>query len=281
MVAIIGIPALIIAILQGGVLFFSLILIISSIGLWEFYSMAEKKGVSPNKYLGIFSAVIMHSMYYFWSVRFSGSKYSEFISIGIITMLAASLLLIELFRGKSNAFLNISVTIGGVVYVAVFFQCLLQIHTILSLTSPEPIQGGYFVLCMFITIWLCDTAAYFVGRAIGKHKLFERVSPNKTWEGAIAGAIAAAGGFIGVAAWLLPTLSLTHAAIFGGIIGTIGQAGDLAESLLKRDAGVKDSSNILAGHGGILDRFDSILMVSPVIYWYIYTISVFGFKWLL
>ncbi|MBI3259546.1 MAG: phosphatidate cytidylyltransferase, partial [Ignavibacteriae bacterium] len=84
-----------------------------------------------------------------------------------------------------------------------------------------------------------------------------------------------------VALWLLPTLSITNAAIFGGIIGTIGQAGDLAESLLKRDAEVKDSSNILAGHGGILDRFDSILMVSPVIYWYINMIHLLGFNWIL
>ena len=278
LVAIVGIPALVFVILNGGVLFFGLILIISSIGLWEFYSMAEKKGAFPNKYLGILTAIVMHSLYYFWSISYTGQRYSEFISIGILTIFVATLLLTELFRAKPNALLNIALTVGGVLYVAVFFQCLLQIHTMLSLVSTVPMQGGYFVMCIFITIWLCDTAAYFVGRAIGKNKLFERISPNKTWEGAIAGALVAVGGFIGVAAWLLPTLSITHAAILGGIVGTIGQAGDLAESLLKRDAGVKDSSNILAGHGGVLDRFDSILMVSPVIYWYIYIVNLFGFS---
>lgn len=276
LVALVGIPALVAVILYGGVLFCGVIVLISSVGLWEFYSMAEKKGTSPNKYLGIFMGAAMQILFFMQcSDVYFGLVMSNSVALGMLTVLSAISLLGEMFRGKPNAFLNSTVTIGGVLYVSVFLQCLLGIREFRSILGAGDMPGGYFILCIFITIWLCDTAAYFVGRAIGSHKLFERVSPNKTWEGAIAGAIAAVGGFIGAATWLMPELPMVHAAILGGIVGTIGQAGDLAESLLKRDAGVKDSSNILAGHGGILDRFDSILMVSPVIYWYIYTISVF------
>ena len=129
--------------------------------------------------------------------------------------------------------------------------------------------GGFTVLSVFASIWLCDSAAYFVGRAIGKHKLFERVSPNKTWEGAIAGLVFAIGGFVLAHHLLLPYLSLRDALVCGGIVGVFGQLGDLGESLLKRDAGVKDSSNLIPGHGGVLDRFDSLLFVSPLIYCYL------------
>lgn len=268
--ALVGIPALVGIILYGGVAFLGLIVLASSIGLWEFYRMAEQKGMFPNVVLGIVSGALMQILFFkFSSEMFVGILSSNTMAAGALTLLSVTALLTELFRGKPNAMLNIASTVGGVAYVALFFQCLLGIRMMPGILGMSGDMGGYFILTVFIAIWLCDTAAYFAGRAFGRHKLFERVSPNKTWEGAIAGAIAAVGGCVAVAAWLLPSLPVMHAVALGAIAGTIGQAGDLAESLLKRDAGVKDSSQILAGHGGVLDRFDSILMVSPVIYWYI------------
>lgn len=270
LVALVGIPALVGIILYGGVAFLGLIVLASSIGLWEFYRMAEQKGMFPNVVLGIVSGALMQILFFkFSSEMFVGILSSNTMAAGALTLLSVTALLTELFRGKPNAMLNIASTVGGVAYVALFFQCLLGIRMMPGILGMSGDMGGYFILTVFIAIWLCDTAAYFAGRAFGRHKLFERVSPNKTWEGAIAGAIAAVGGCVAVAAWLLPSLPVMHAVAMGAIAGTIGQAGDLAESLLKRDAGVKDSSQILAGHGGVLDRFDSILMVSPVIYWYI------------
>jgi phosphatidate cytidylyltransferase len=270
LVALVGIPALIGIILYGGIAFLGLIVLASSIGLWEFYRMAEQKGMFPNAVLGILSGALMQILFFKFSTEmYVGIFSSNTMAAGTLTLLSVAALLIELFRGKPNAMLNIASTMGGVVYVSLFFQCLLGIRMMPGILGTTGYSGGYFILCVFIAIWLCDTAAYFAGRAFGRHKLFERVSPNKTWEGAIAGAIAAVGGCVAVAAWLLPSLPVMHAVALGAIAGTIGQAGDLAESLLKRDAGVKDSSQILAGHGGVLDRFDSILMVSPVVYWYI------------
>ncbi len=277
LVALFGIPALVAVILQGGVLFCGVIVLISSVGLWEFYSMAEKKGVSPNMYLGIGLGAAMQIFFFTNSFDANfGILMSNTAAFGVLITLTVATLLGEMFRGKPNPLLNTAVTIGGVVYVSVFLQCLIGIRGFHTILGVENMQGGYFILCMFISIWLCDTAAYFVGRAIGRHKLFERVSPKKTWEGAIAGLIAAIAGFIGISAWLLPTLPVVHAVVLGAIVGTLGQAGDLAESLLKRDAGIKDSSAILAGHGGVLDRFDSILMVSPLAYWYILIVALLG-----
>ncbi|MBK7257385.1 MAG: phosphatidate cytidylyltransferase [Ignavibacteriae bacterium] len=129
--------------------------------------------------------------------------------------------------------------------------------------------GAWTVLTIFAAIWVCDSAAYFAGRAFGKHKLFERVSPKKTWEGAIAGFLGAIAAFLIMQALVLPYLTVTQALVCGMIVGIFGQLGDLVESLLKRDAGVKDSSSLIPGHGGVLDRFDSILFVSPLLFLYL------------
>ena len=123
------------------------------------------------------------------------------------------------------------------------------------------------------SIWICDSAACFLGTAFGKHKLFPRVSPNKSWEGAVAGFIFAIVAMIAAKAVVLDELNLTDAVVIGFIIGTIGQIGDLVESLIKRDAGVKDSSQLIPGHGGIFDRFDSLLFTSPAVYIYLYFLS--------
>jgi phosphatidate cytidylyltransferase len=129
--------------------------------------------------------------------------------------------------------------------------------------------GAMTVIAVFASVWACDSAAFFVGRKFGKHKLFERVSPNKTWEGAVAGFVGAVATFLIARALALPYLSVSGALICGCMIGVLGQFGDMVESLLKRDAGVKDSSSIIPGHGGVLDRFDGLIFVSPMMYLYL------------
>jgi len=184
---------------------------------------------------------------------------------------------------------NVAVTLFGATYLGLFLGSLVGLR---ELYIPEdfpvyeyfPSQGtavptdiaatldrwgGYTVIALFVAIWTCDSAAYFAGRAFGRHKLFERVSPNKTWEGAIAGFIFAIGTFLLAREVVLPYLSLSGAIVCGAIVGVFGQIGDLAESLLKRDAGVKDSSSLIPGHGGVLDRFDSLLFVSPLVFLYL------------
>ena len=180
------------------------------------------------------------------------------------------------------------VSIGGFFYISItfIFLILLREFSTLSLilnktvTLKSHIIAGKepeFLLSLLISIWLCDTAAYMIGSAIGKHKLFPKVSPKKTWEGAISGFFGAIIGFVLCTQipLLIKDFPIFHAIIIGIIIGSIGQIGDLVESKIKRDVGVKDSSSILPGHGGMLDRFDSIMFVIPVVFIYVFIISRF------
>jgi phosphatidate cytidylyltransferase len=125
------------------------------------------------------------------------------------------------------------------------------------------------MMSVFAIIWICDSAAFHVGSALGKHKLFPRVSPQKSWEGAGAGLIFAILSALAAKYLVLPFLPVAGAIVIGTIVGTIGQLGDLTESLMKRDAGVKDSSTLIPGHGGAFDRFDSVLLVAPCVYLYL------------
>ena len=197
-------------------------------------------------------------------------------------------LIVELFRNRRSPLLNVATTIIGVSYISLFFGSLIGLREIfvpeefpvsnhfpmLGLAYPQDVVdtidrwGGWTVVAIFASIWVCDSAAYFAGRAFGKHRLFERISPNKTWEGALSGFLAAVLMFLLARQLVLPYLSWAQALVCGILIGLFGQLGDLVESLMKRDSGVKDSSSLIPGHGGVLDRFDSILLVAPVLFLY-------------
>ena len=129
--------------------------------------------------------------------------------------------------------------------------------------------GGWTVVTLLASIWICDTAAYFGGLTWGRHRLFERVSPKKSWEGAVFGFAGAVATFWVGHLTVVDYLTPTHALALGAIVGIFGQVGDLVESRFKRDAGVKDSSSFLPGHGGIYDRFDSLVFLAPIVYLYV------------
>ncbi len=137
-----------------------------------------------------------------------------------------------------------------------------------------PEFGEYLTLFMFITVMVSDTGAYFSGRFFGRHKLNREVSPKKTWEGAVGGTLLAVGAAVLMQHLFLPTAFSVRTALWLGLlVAVIGQVSDLAESIIKRSTGVKDSSNLLPGHGGFLDRFDSYLILAPVFYYVVlYTI---------
>jgi phosphatidate cytidylyltransferase len=168
-----------------------------------------------------------------------------------------------------NAVLGLGVAFLGIVYVPLLSSFLLLVRGLPDGMAGSSAFGGKWLILLFATIWSCDTAAYFVGKSLGKHKLAPVISPNKTIEGAVGGII---GGF--AAAYLCQGTFFREALpkdalVVGMVVGVIGQLGDLVESMLKRDAQVKDSSAIIPGHGGVLDRFDSLLFTLPCIYYYL------------
>lgn len=129
-------------------------------------------------------------------------------------------------------------------------------------------DGLAWVFLMMVITWLGDSGAYFAGRFFGKHKLYEKISPKKTWEGAIGGALTSVAGAFVVRAVALPDLSVLDCILLGVVVDGFGVVGDLTESMLKRSFGVKDSGWIMPGHGGILDRIDALLFTAPVLYLY-------------
>jgi len=260
LVAIFGIPIIVFLVFTGGLPFVGLVLLINLLSQYEFYKLTELKQMLPLKILGLAGTVLITISFYQFGLEKSWL---------IILILFYITLLIELFRNKASATLNISATAWGIFYPTVFFSFHILIRELPKSLQLDYAIGAKWILFMLITIWICDTAAYFLGSAIGKHKLFERISPHKTMEGAIAGFF-----FAMITAFILhrvylKELNLIHCLVIGAIIGIMSQVGDLVESLFKRDAGVKDTSGILPGHGGFLDRFDAPLFVAPLVYLYL------------
>jgi phosphatidate cytidylyltransferase len=234
--------------------------VIVSLGLYEFYSLFNTSETKPQKIVGTIlgSAAYLLLIIGFYersAVAFSGALIiSSFAIFGII----------ELTRTEKKPFENIAVSFAGVFYITIPF-ILLTMDSAKSINMGEWTQEYNFwpVLSIFILIWANDTFAYLTGRLFGKHKLLERISPKKTWEGFIGGVLFAV--LAGVLLAYFLNDSYLKYIIYGLIAGILGTAGDLFESMLKRSVGVKDSGNILPGHGGILDRFDAVLFVAPVI----------------
>jgi phosphatidate cytidylyltransferase len=198
------------------------------------------------------------------------NEYKQFIPIQSLILLSiVVLLLFELFRNKESAISNLGTTLLGLFYIGFFSAALVDLREFYNDSAFTYIQGGYLIISILVSIWVCDSAAYFLGTALGKHKLMPRISPNKSWEGAIAGFIFSVITLIAAKALLLEFLDWRDTIAIGIIIGILGQCGDLIESMIKRDSRVKDSSSIIPGHGGIFDRFDSLLFTAPVVYLYL------------
>ena len=256
-VAVIGIPAIFALIYLGKLAFLLFSMLVVGLALFEFYLMMEKKGGAPAKYWGVLIALFLGPVL-FW--QWDRSLYL----IGAVLVS----LLIELFRGKTNPTNNVAQTLGGVIYVGLFYALML-VRELPGQLGWSYATGAWLIYLIFISIWICDTAAYGFGSWLGRHPLYKRISPNKTWEGAIAGLVTGVASAALIQYFFIPALTLKDGLVIGFIVGLFGQLGDLVESMFKRDAGVKDSSNLLPGHGGVLDRFDSPLMVGPLVLIYL------------
>ncbi|PID58391.1 MAG: phosphatidate cytidylyltransferase [Ignavibacteriae bacterium] len=259
-VSVIAIPVILLLVILGGIPFLMLILGIGLVAFWEFSGLVEYKNAKINFLMGIISisALIINA-------------YIQFIDfLPLIILFSILVLISELFRNNGSEILNIGATFLGIFYIGLFSSTIILIREFFSDSQMLYPEGGYLIISILVSIWICDSAAFFIGSAFGRHKLFPRVSPNKSWEGAIAGFVFSIIAMIAAKALILEILTLTNAIIIGIIVGVIGQTGDLIESLIKRDAKVKDSSSLVPGHGGIFDRFDSLFLTAPSVYLYLY-----------
>lgn len=180
-----------------------------------------------------------------------------------VTFLIAAVLLNQLLSGREikTGLMDTAVVTFGVLYVAWLLGHLILIRSLQ--------EGIFLVFLVFLVTWANDTGAYLVGAPLGRTPLAPRISPKKTWEGVIGGTVASVAAAFACRAWFLESLTAVDALVIGVVISVTAPLGDLCESLLKRSAGIKDSGSIVPGHGGILDRVDSLIFTAPAIYYYL------------
>jgi phosphatidate cytidylyltransferase len=267
--ALVAIPVVVAAVWFGDWALASILAIASALGAWEFYRLAEKLGTRPMARAGIAIAALLPLAIH---ARYLGLPVDAVVSTSLGAVLVVALFSAAIFvRGVPGRPLeSVSLTVFGILYTGALlsFAYVLRYHQY----AIGRTAGTALLMLPLVLVWISDTAAYVVGRTMGKRKLIPSVSPGKTVAGAVGALVASA-----VASWalvrfvLVPQAQLglrpVHAVLFGIAVSTAVQLGDLAESLIKRQAGVKDSSHIIPGHGGVLDRIDGMLFALPAAYW--------------
>lgn len=249
---------------------FGLFLLLVIVGSSEYLIISKNNSTTiPNVPLGIFMAAIVF-------LTFCAPQLLQVSSLPFIAILITglfSICILELFKNIEQPFNNIVHTFFPLVYVAVPFGLLFWANFRFSDQSngfnTDLILGFYFAL------WSNDTGAYLSGKAFGKNKLFERISPNKTWEGSIGGAVLAIVISV-ITGYFFDGFPIWKWGVIGLIIAVFGSLGDLVESLFKRSMGVKDSGKIMPGHGGVLDRFDGLLIAAPFVVAFLILCDIFN-----
>ena len=219
----------------------------AGISAGEFYYMLRSDAKLPNELLGIIAAIL-----YPLSVFFFGLAGALMVSVGLLVTLIAW----SVFWTRARV-PDVGVSFFGAAYTGLLLSGIMVVR----MSLPDP-WGGVLVLGIFLSVWANDTFAYLIGRKFGKHKLAPRTSPKKSWEGFFAGLVGSM--VVWCAMTYIPgvTMDVVQALFFGLICGLMGVLGDLAESRIKRNSGFKDSGTIMPGHGGLLDRTDSLFLVS-------------------
>jgi len=280
----------------GGWPWFVCVSALAIIALNEYYSALKAAGIHADPYLGGLCAIMLLLLAQLGEdITLLAGPQDAALELGGVGVLAtAHVLQLSLFvllfcvagtlvsqfklRGKGSAVANSATTVFGVVYVGLLLTFLLRARYV-DIPLLVGIEGASVVarrlgalLFVIVSIWACDSAAFVGGNLLGRRKLAPLVSPNKTVEGSVCGLLAAALGALIVGLWV--HLPADHCVALGVLMGIVGQVGDLGKSVLKRDLGIKDFSSLFGPHGGVLDRFDAILVSMPLLYWY------FWFFWI-
>jgi len=261
------------AIIYGAIPLFIVLMAISILCCREYVQILRHKGFHPSLHIMLFSAFVFTTLTFFHRFDMVPS---------ILTLVIIASFLIVLFRGRQPYIVNVATTILGALYCC-WLPCHLLLVRQIGMVRVSAFQfslseGLFLLLYVFVAVAFTDIGAYYFGVKFGKHKLAEVISPKKTIEGAIGGGFCAIGVSL-IFAYIFKiidnlniglniNLTIFQAILSGLIITIAAQLGDLSESLIKRDAGVKDSSDILPGHGGMLDRFDGYIFAIPIAYYF-------------
>ena len=247
-----GIPLLLILVVIGHWVFALAVAVVAVVSQWEFYKMKDLGGFPV--WIALATGWLLPLTAHFYSFK------------GLFLVMLAGFIVIALYLPAlkiKDIQARFGIVITGVIYPSLFLAFLAMIR---DADYGFKFGGAWVILFIVTTIWVCDTSAYFGGVKFGRHKLAPVVSPNKTWEGA-------AFGFFGTLLWavivsqiLQPLLAVTECIVIAVIIGVAGQLGDLAESSFKRSARVKDTGSVFGAHGGMFDRFDSLIAATPLIF---------------
>lgn len=267
--AVVGLPLLVGAIHFGSLPFFFVVLGIVLLGLREFYHLAQETGYPCYEWMGFLFGGLLVISVFLNGVAF-GQNGAEFGLVtenqgtaAILSLALVAFVLRSLARGPSDTTLSEwSVTFFGLFYVAWSLSHLLLLRDL----RPDGQKLTFFLFCL---VWVSDIAAYAAGKRWGKSPIARSISPKKTWQGTLGGLLGAmgVGTFFGITV-LRQTVRLPEALLISLVTGMLAFASDLGESMIKRGAGVKDSSALLPGHGGILDRFDAFILSTPLFYYY-------------
>ncbi|MGI8653684.1 MAG: phosphatidate cytidylyltransferase [Pyrinomonadaceae bacterium] len=256
--ALIALPILIASILIESLapLFVLLALAAMVLGLYEFWFLARKGGMKPDVVVGYAGAAAIFTSFYF--------NEPELMTV-ILPLLVIAALAAAMLRGApfDKMMASVGATVLGVLYVAFLGSHLLALRVGFRQTLAAQLLSFFFLVIMG-----SDTGAYYTGRSLGRHKLAPNISPGKTWEGAVGGMLASLLLAALAHFWFFRELNLGVALGLAALMNVLGVAGDLTESALKRGAGAKDAAQILPGHGGLLDRLDSLLFNAPLIYYF-------------
>ncbi len=258
--AVVAIPVLVLLFLKGGSsLNFYFFLMLTVLGTVEYFQMAIPNDPGLRN-VGIVSATIVYL----------GSGLVELYGLPVEVATASMFLAFSLpafwllFHPDPIPTVGqrFGLTVLGILYVPVLF---LFFPRLVGLNAAD---DGSLLLALFAIVWANDTGAYFSGKLLGRHKFYERISPKKTWEGSIGGALFGLVCLYLFNGWLSLNWSIPQMVVAGIAVGYVGQLGDLIESMLKRSFGIKDSGSLIPGHGGVLDRFDALLFGAPVLYYF-------------
>ena len=257
---------------EAMVLLFS---IVTGLTIWEFTGLVnEREDVTVNRFICTVAGIyFFFSMTYFCSDLYGGSAKSVVFIPYLVTIIY--LLVAELYLKQADPIQDWAYTMFSQLYIALPFS-LLNVLAFTATNNGLVAFNTLLPLSVFVFLWVNDSGAYCVGSLLGRHKLFPRISPGKSWEGSVGGAVFVVAAAYAISYYLDGSMLTTPQWLgLGLVVVVFGTWGDLVESLFKRTLGIKDSGNILPGHGGMLDRFDSSLLAIPAAVVYLYTLSLF------